>query len=299
MYINLSALRGSSEMQERFQMRFNQIRLAFTLVELLVVMAIIGILVALLLPAIQAAREASRRTKCLNNLHQMAIGMHEFHDAYGYFPPAFLKPNNWGWGVWILPFVEETNLFQSLNPNATPISVSSDTTTPIQVFTCSSDPSPPLHIFYSNYAKSDYAVSEQVSDGSSKIRLKQITDGTSKTLMIGERDMENQAGAIWAGRETTSGVASVIGRPTWLLNTKYAGGATCCTTDTLCTRFAWSSLHPGGVNFALCDGSSRFFPETIESDPTQQTCNKPIVANFVLQNLYFRNDNNSVDMSAF
>jgi prepilin-type processing-associated H-X9-DG protein len=117
--------------------------------------------------------------------------------------------------------------------------------------------------------------------------------------MIGERDMENQAAAIWPGRDTVSGVASVIGRPTWPLNTKYAGGDTCCTSDTGCTRYAWSSLHPGGVNLALCDGSSRFFPETVESDTSQQNCNKPVIANFILQNLYFRNDNNTVDISSF
>src|SRR5438270_10542843 len=131
------------------------------------------------------------------------------------------------------------------------------------------------------------------------IKISQITDGTSKTLMIGERDMANQAGAIWAGRDATSGVASVIGRPTWPLNTKYAGGTTCCVTDTGCTRYAWSSIHPGGVNFGFCDGSTHFLPETIDGDSTQQTCNKPVMTNFVLQNLYFRNDGNFVDISPF
>jgi prepilin-type N-terminal cleavage/methylation domain-containing protein/prepilin-type processing-associated H-X9-DG protein len=267
----------------------------FSLVELLVVIAIIGILIALLLPAIQSARESARRLQCQNNLHQLSLAMLSYHGERQYFPPAFLKPGNWGWSVWILPYLEEGNLYQSIDPVATSIAVNAYTTRSLDIFRCPSDASPLIHIFYSGYARSDYAVSEQASDGGSMIRISQITDGTSKTLMIGERDTVNQAGAIWAGRDTTSGVASVIGRPTWPLNTRYAGGDTCCASDTSCTRYAWSSAHPGGVNFAFCDGSTHFLRDTIGSDPTQGTCNKPTSTDFVLQNLYFRSDGNALD----
>jgi prepilin-type N-terminal cleavage/methylation domain-containing protein/prepilin-type processing-associated H-X9-DG protein len=271
----------------------------FTLVELLVVIAIIGILIALLLPAIQAAREASRRTQCQNNLHQLGLAMLAYHNVQRNFPPAFSKPGNWGWSVWILPQLEEGALYRNLDPINNTLAVTPDTTSNLNAVICPSDATASVHPFYSGYAKSNYAVSEQVSDGGSKIRIKQITDGTSRTLMIGERDMQNQAAAIWAGRDTTSGVASVIGRPTWPINTPYGGGDACCATDTNCTRYAWSSLHMRGANFVFCDGAVHFLADTIASDPSQQSCNKPVAANYTFQNLYFRDDGNTVSDSEF
>jgi prepilin-type N-terminal cleavage/methylation domain-containing protein len=102
----------------------------FTLVELLVVIAIIGILIALLLPAVQAAREAARRTQCSNNLHQLAIAVHNYHDTYKCFPPlntGTSVPGAWGdgvyqvanqtrlgWLVMAMPFYEQENLYQDI-----------------------------------------------------------------------------------------------------------------------------------------------------------------------------------------
>lgn len=99
-------------------------RPGFTLVELLVVIAIIGVLVALLLPAVQAARESARRTQCSNNLRQISMGLHGFHDSYGFLPPGAVTsstslagrklniPNNriHGWGVFVYPYIEQKNL---------------------------------------------------------------------------------------------------------------------------------------------------------------------------------------------
>jgi type II secretory pathway pseudopilin PulG len=69
----------------------------------LVVVAIIGILIALSVPAVQASRESSRRNQCQDNLHQHGLAMQAYHAAQRHYPPAFLKPGNWGWAVWILP----------------------------------------------------------------------------------------------------------------------------------------------------------------------------------------------------
>ena len=93
----------------------------FTLVELLVVITIIGILIALLLPAVQAAREAARRMQCSNNMRQIGIGMHLYHNAYRTFPqgeysnPKGLNDNMWAWSALVLPFMEQENITRQLN----------------------------------------------------------------------------------------------------------------------------------------------------------------------------------------
>jgi prepilin-type N-terminal cleavage/methylation domain-containing protein len=99
-------------------------RLGFTLVELLVVIAIIGVLVALLLPAVQAAREAARRMACGNNLKQLGLALHNYHDSYSMFPPGGITPGNCcgtpsagTWTLFILPFLEFENLHNRYNFN--------------------------------------------------------------------------------------------------------------------------------------------------------------------------------------
>src|SRR6218665_2548422 len=94
-------------------------RSGFTLIELLVVIAIIAVLVAILLPAVQQAREAARRSQCQNNLKQIGIALHSYHETYGMFPPGNVASSVGGWGpswyMFILPYIDAANTFNQLN----------------------------------------------------------------------------------------------------------------------------------------------------------------------------------------
>ena len=95
-------------------MKYAQRRLGFTLIELLVVIAIIAVLIALLLPAVQSAREAARRAQCTNNLKQIGLAMHNYHDQQGTLPPG-VKGCCWGtWLVFVLPYIEGNRPVQRL-----------------------------------------------------------------------------------------------------------------------------------------------------------------------------------------
>ncbi len=144
-------------------------RRGFTLIELLVVIAIIAILVALLLPAVQQAREAARRSSCKNNLKQIALAIHNYHDTYRVFPPghvvqtsgagADIDRGNWAWSAFIAPFMELGPQYDTLRVGAVhaethfPTTAGNDATapnaaawnviiTPVQTFRCPSDAGP-------------------------------------------------------------------------------------------------------------------------------------------------------------
>ncbi len=277
----------------------------FTLVELLVVIAIIGILVALLLPAIQAAREAARRSQCSNNLKQLAVALHNHHDTYGHFPNAYVLKNypsgtgDFGAMPRLFPFMEATGLHDQLNPGdyLVPIpTVNATTKTMLPGLMCPSDPTGHLNPNASNDGKCNYPPSAQICIATRPTDLRticmaDITDGTSSTFLIGERDMKQGIGAIWVGRRNGITDAMTYGRGDLPPNTKWTG-----SSDPHCTRHAWTSMHPGGANFALADASVRFVADTIESHAGYTaSCSGAVnTADFLYQNLYRRDDGRPV-----
>jgi prepilin-type N-terminal cleavage/methylation domain-containing protein/prepilin-type processing-associated H-X9-DG protein len=294
-------------------MRPLRLRAGFTLVELLVVIAIIGVLVALLLPAVQAAREAARRMQCQNHLKQMGLALHSFHDTFQRFPPCGERnaTNRWGWQVAILPYIEQGNLYQQLgSPDITTTANMPSPATPIlqskiPVYRCPSDLY--AHLLtnpnFDNYGMSNYIISEGVISwyvggvtvDMGKTRLSLITDGTSNTFLVGERDNKFGVGAIWPGLRKTGGALN--GRPRERPNVMFLGtrGASCCGAEQPappdpCRRGQFSSLHPGGLNFVMCDGAVRYVSQTIETDPRAADCSGPAKSSFMYQKLFWLDD---------
>jgi prepilin-type N-terminal cleavage/methylation domain-containing protein len=257
---------------------------AFTLIELLVVIAIIAILIGLLLPAVQKIREAANRMKCSNNLKQMIIGLHNYHDATGSLPPAYKGKDfdpGWGWSTFILPYVEQDNLYRELKADTLKFGLGTNPATPAQVplgqrklvlFRCPSDTGPELNPERLNFATSNYrAVAGPttfpiflidkdmggVMFQNSKVTFADITDGTSHTLGMGECILDSRTGkraCIWVGMTGLRSGSMWISDVMWWVDESTArvnGPA----------PQAFSSRHHGGALFGFCDGSVRFFKD--------------------------------------
>jgi prepilin-type N-terminal cleavage/methylation domain-containing protein/prepilin-type processing-associated H-X9-DG protein len=198
-------------------------RRGFTLIELLVVIAIIAVLIALLLPAVQQAREAARRTQCKNNLKQLGLALHNYHDTFNTLPTGTvfetdLTQGCWGWPVLVMPQLEQATLSTALDPGHRKFNqVLKDTSANgyvllqkiLPVFQCPSDPGNPLNDnrpfvatgptnpFYlarSNYMgnggdQDDWT--KQYAKGifgeNTSIKFGDITDGLSNSFLAGER----------------------------------------------------------------------------------------------------------------
>ena len=273
----------------------------FTLVELLVVIAIIAMLVTLLLPAVQAAREAARRTNCMNHLRQMALAGLNYESAHGRLPAGhelIVNPNapftndpssrGWGWRTKILQFIEEGSLNNQLDL-ALPVSDTNNrqlVQTIVPTFLCPSDtgneqlyqPSSPLPQSLSNYVgnggsfewsfvvgepRADGVLSRCADDRYHGLELKRVTDGTSKTFFAGET---LKFDFIW-DPATFAGVNNGAGAARSLSQVRTGHGVfnpDPITASIVVQRNSFASAHPGGANFVFIDGSTRFIAEDIE-----------------------------------
>lgn len=326
----------------------------FTLVELLVVIAIIGVMVGLLLPAVQAAREAARRMSCSNNLKQIGLAIHNYADVNRRFPAGYAadipgvqdsrERSLWSWGAFLLPYIEQGSLYDQLSPSKiklhqhlqTPVGLNL-LQTPIATYRCPSSTGPTLNNFddsqyvpdstgnnfYNRHvtsngsdriaiALSNYVMIANTSDSTtplvnvglepkgvawqnSKVEFRDITDGTSNTLMVGERS--------WRVHNLTIGAANALGfsaetcapGTSWSVKSGqlaaiaigYDGINWTANNRQHQTRGFFSN-HPGGAQFAMCDGSVRFISENI--DYAKLTISSPLVWNTLFAKLIGRNE---------
>jgi prepilin-type N-terminal cleavage/methylation domain-containing protein/prepilin-type processing-associated H-X9-DG protein len=320
-------------------------RRAFTLIELLVVIAIIAVLIGLLLPAVQKVRGAAARTQCANNLKQMGLALHNYHDANGSLPAgvAYVYPYYyWSWMAQMMPYYEQDNLWKqadgwarSGNPTGYPChwwpwgdSWDSPQTPPnpalgviVKTLICPADGRqdmtlsgqagmyPGSSIAFTGYLgvagiQGDETFETNTkgqSDGQSQgilywtstTRLTDITDGTSTTLLVGERppSADLQYGWWFAGAGYDgSGLGDVVlGARSY----RYAAAHGCPassvglqpgTINNPCDQVHFWSMHTGGANFLLGDGSVRFLSYS---------------ANTVLPQLSTRNGGEVVDESSY
>ena len=317
-----------------FQLEANRERSGFTLVELLVIIAIIGILVALLLPAVQAAREAARRTQCSNNLKQQALALINYESTHSLYPPGGMSYNNLAFRCFTLPFMEEQGIYDELRGyGAFNEGICRTTSTPenygtnranfvaqrrMDAFLCpSSDdtqvkgsfwlddrtiPTYPAHYFgvagpvgrdpangllYPQKYTVELAGSSALNYGgygldgvlglNYKVRHKDVIDGHSKTLMLGELSKSVTVGGLQAGsgNSWTAGCFingtgdplednNVKSRTTRaygaMKNVRFAINTPWVDQDND-NEMAFSSYHGNGAQFAMSDGSVHLLSE--------------------------------------
>ncbi|MEZ6143044.1 MAG: DUF1559 domain-containing protein [Zavarzinella sp.] len=270
-------------------------RRAFSLVELLVIIAIIAILAGLIIPAVQRVRSASERTICINQLKQLGLAFHSFHASHGSFPPgstSFNDPHQplLGWVPRISPHFEQDKIWQRavVAYQHSPWHLQQvagyqhPDTEQLRMVSCPSDPrfsdfvcrDPEFELPHS--LTSYIAVSGEAADRTtgvmyidSKTRIADITDGTSTTLLVGERppSKDNRYGWWYSGlgleglgtADMHLGVHEINSYPKdnykdcSLGPYQYSLG----DSDNICSMFHYWSFHTGGANFLMCDGSVR------------------------------------------
>jgi prepilin-type N-terminal cleavage/methylation domain-containing protein/prepilin-type processing-associated H-X9-DG protein len=257
----------------------------FTLLELLVILAIIGILIALLLPAVQKVREAASRAQCRSNLRQIGLALHGYHGVYGVLPPGVENVSSdyplMSWHTRLLPFLEQQARWQlaledyARNPNFfNP--PHADLSVVLPVYACPSTAQTLHTVIYTGVpvALTAYLGNEGINlkqpNGvlylDSAVRLADVTDGTSNTLAAGERppSPDNAFGGWYAGAGqygtgSADLVLGVLEKNFWYSDCPtgpytYGPGR----LGNACDTFHFWSMHPGGAHFLLLDGSVHF-----------------------------------------
>ncbi len=305
---------------------------AFTLIELLVVIAIIAILIALLLPAVQQAREAARRTQCKNNLHNMALAFHNYHDVYNMFTPAYVgEPGNTGpnppntasgsanvhgFTEYLLPYMDQANVYNQINFSmplldgvltAGPMKTAYSTVIPVFVCPSSARGDSVVNVQYAagdwwnasavNYITGamDYApfggmvgsstalyaltvapTAPQarrqgiLSDDNIKVRIGDITDGSSNTFILYERAGRNnlyQRGKLISTNGTYGGGWADPGTfEDWVAGSSADGSlhkGVCAINCSNRSGDGGYSFHVGGIHILMADGSTKFLSENV------------------------------------
>lgn len=263
----------------------------FTLIELLVVIAIIAILIALLLPAVQQAREAARRSTCKNNLKQIGIALHNYHDVARSFPPGSLfGDDEYGWACMILPYIEQANIYNQLDltgqaPDVPIVLQAGVTDQIIPIYLC---PSNSMSLTHSpirtgagdgggdlgGHARNDYSGSLGTGGGSvtgmfgkikdtlSPTKIRDVLDGTSNTIAVGEAYTQFMREISGPTHANVGDFKVWVGTNNQHQNIVAEAGPAHVLNGTRDDSFA--SQHVGGAQFLFADGSVSFISENID-----------------------------------